>query len=84
MDLGLEIQKTNVEIGISTSSRYHVRQFSGKTNNSDFFGPNLPKNGFLGRNFKNVRTDSESAPPPPKDTMCANFQSKRTTLNFSA
>ena len=45
-------------------------EFSGKTNNFDFFDPNLPKNEFLGRNFKNLSLDSESAPP---DTMCANF-----------
>ena len=38
-------------------------QFLDKTNNSDFFGPNLPKNGFWGWNFKNLSLDSESAPP---------------------
>ena len=43
--------------------RYHVYQFSGKTNNFDFLGPNLPKNEFWGRNFKNLSLDSESAPP---------------------
>ena len=26
-------------------------------------GPNLPKNGFWGRNFKNLSLDSESTPP---------------------
>ena len=44
----------------SASLRYHVYQFSGKTNNFEFLGPNLPKNGFLGRNFKNLSLDSES------------------------
>ena len=39
MDLGLEIQKTNE----SASSRCHACQFSGKTNNFDFFDQNLPK-----------------------------------------
>ena len=29
-----------------------MRQFSDKTNNFDFFGPNLPKNGFLVGNSK--------------------------------
>ena len=38
-------------------------QFSGKLDNFDFFGPNLPKNEFWGRNFKNVSVDLESAPP---------------------
>ena len=36
-------------------------QFSGKTDNFDFLSPNLPKNGFWGRNFKNLSLDSESA-----------------------
>ena len=31
--------------------------------NFDFFDPNLPKNGFWGRNFKNLSPNSESAPP---------------------
>ena len=38
-------------------------QFSGKTDNFDFFGPNLPKNGFWGQNFENLCPGSESAPP---------------------
>ena len=67
MDLGLKIQKTNVGIRISI------------LDNFDFFGPNLPENGFWGRNFKNLNPDSESAPP---NTTCANFQSKWTTLKF--
>ena len=29
---------------------------------TDFLSPKLPKNGFLGRNFKNQSLDSESAP----------------------
>ena len=29
----------------------------------EFFNPNLPKNKFWGRNFKNLRADSISAPP---------------------
>ena len=36
-------------------------QFSDKTDNFEFLGPNLPKNGFWGRNFKNLSLDSESA-----------------------
>ena len=40
-----------------------MHAFSGKTENFDFFGPNLPKNGFWGRSFKNLSPDLESAPP---------------------
>ena len=29
-------------------------QFSGKTNNFDFFGLNLPKNGFFGLNLRKL------------------------------
>ena len=36
----------------SASLRYHVYQVLNKTENFEFFGPNLPKNGFSGRNFK--------------------------------
>ena len=42
MDLGFEIQKTNVGIKISILE-YHMCQFSGKTDNFDFFGLNLGK-----------------------------------------
>ena len=28
----------------SASSRWHAHQFLGKTDNFDFFGPDLPKN----------------------------------------
>ena len=38
-------------------------QFSGKTNNFDFFGPNLPKDDFWVRYFKNLSLNSEAAPP---------------------
>ena len=40
-----------------------MHQFSDKTDNFEFLGPNLPKNGFWGQNFKNLSLDSESAPP---------------------
>ena len=36
-------------------------QFSDKTDNFEFLGPNLPKNRFWGQNFKNLSLDSESA-----------------------
>ena len=37
-------------------------QFSDKMDNFEFLGPNLPKNGFWGRNFKTLSLDSESTP----------------------
>ena len=40
-----------------------MHQFSDKTDNFEFLSPNLPKNGFWGRSFKNLSLDSESAPP---------------------
>ena len=55
-------------------------QFSNKMDNFEFLGPNLPKNGFWGQNLKNLVLDSELI----QNTMCANFQSKWTTFNFSA
>ena len=36
-------------------------QFSDKADIFDFLGPNLPKNGFWGGNFKNLSLDLESA-----------------------
>ena len=62
MDLGLTSQKTIVGIRISIFEILCVPIFS-KTDNVDFLGPNLPKNGFWGRNFKNLSLDSESTPP---------------------
>ena len=38
-------------------------QFSGETDNFNYFSSNLPKNEFWDRNFKNLSPDSESAPP---------------------
>ena len=38
-------------------------QFSDKTDNFVFLGPNLPNNGFWGRSFKILSLDLESAPP---------------------
>ena len=37
-----------------------MHQFSDKKDSFEFLGPNLPKNGFLFRNFKNLSLDSES------------------------
>ena len=38
-------------------------QFSGKTDNFNFFGPNLPKNGLWVLNFKKLSPDLDSAHP---------------------
>ena len=40
-----------------------MSQFSGKTDNFDFFDSNLPKNEFWARNLEILSLDSESAPP---------------------
>ena len=54
-------------------------QFSGKTNNFNFFDPNLPKNGFRAGNSENkCRNKNQN----PRDTMYVNFQTKRTALIF--
>ena len=41
--------------------RYHVFQFSDRTDNFDFFGPNLPKKEFLGWKFRKLMLEKESA-----------------------
>ena len=44
----------------SASLRYHVYQFSDKTDIFVFLGQNLPKNGFWCQNFKDLRLDLKS------------------------
>ena len=39
-----------------------MHQFSNKMNNFEFLSPNVPKNWFWSRNFKNLILDSESTP----------------------
>ena len=83
MDLGLEFQKTNIEIRINIFEILcvHVRvcQFSGKTNSFDFFNPNLPKSGSrVGNSESYCRNKNQH----PRYTVCANVQSKWTSLNF--
>ena len=53
--------------------RYHVYQFSDKTDNFDFLGPNFTKNGFWGQNFKTLSLNLESA---SLWYMSTNFQTK--------
>ena len=57
--LGLELRKSASE---SALPRYHMYQFSGKTDNFDFLSPNLPQKKFWGQNFQDISPDSESAP----------------------
>ena len=56
--LGFEIRKTNVGIRISI---FEIPCLPIFRQTFDFLGPNLPKNGFWGQNFKNLSLDSESA-----------------------
>ena len=72
MDLGSEIEKANVGIRISIVK---------KTGNFDFFDPNLLKNEFWGRNFKNPSPDSESA--LPRYQVCQ-FSVKTDNFDFWA
>ena len=58
-----------------------VCNFWGKSNSFDFFNPNLSKNGFRVGNSENCCYNKNQH---PRYTMCVNFQSKWTTLNFSA
>ena len=55
--------------------------FSDKTNNFDFFGSNLPKNRFrIASSGNYCRKKNQHL----RDTMCANFHTKRRTLTFLA
>ena len=56
-------------------------QFSGKTDNFDFFGPNLPKNGLWGSTFKKLSPDLDSAPP---SSLAGQFLFKIDNFEFLA
>ena len=83
-DLGLEFQKTNIEIRINIFEilclYVGVCQFSGKTNSFHFFSPYFPKNGYKVSNSKRFCRNKNQH---PWYTICVNFESKWTTLNFS-
>ena len=65
----------------SATLRYHMFQFSGKTNSFGFFSPNYPKNGFrIGNSENSCRNKNQY----PRDIMCTNFPAKWTTLKFLA
>ena len=73
MDLGLEIQKTNVGKRISILEILCMPIFRQNEQFCDFFDPNLPKNGFRVGNWENsCRNKNQHL----GDTMCANFQAK--------
>ena len=52
MELGWEIQKTNVGIGVSLLEIFCVQIFWQNKQLFDIFDPNLPKNGFSVKNSK--------------------------------
>ena len=56
-------------------------QFLGKTNNFEFFGPNLPQNRFRAGNSE---SECQNKNQYLGDTMCASFYGKGTTLPFLA
>ena len=78
MDFKLEIKKTNVGIRISIFEILFV-SILGKIGNFDFFGPNLPQNGYLGWNFENLSLGAESA--PPRYHVCQ-FSGKTDNFDF--
>ena len=55
-------------------------KFSRKTDNFDFFGLNLRKNGFWGWNFEILSPDAESAPPGYHKCQ---FSGKMDNFDFS-
>ena len=79
----MKFQKTNIEIRINIfdklSMYVRVCHFPAKTNSFDFFSQNLPKNEFRVRNSENYCQNKNQH---PRYTICDNFESKWTTLNF--
>ena len=56
-------------------------QFSAKQSNFEFFGLNLPKNGFRFWYSENYCWNKNQK---PRDNTCTNFQVKQTALTFLA
>ena len=54
-------------------------QFSDKMDNFDFLSRNLPKNGFWGRNVKNLSLDSKSV---PQTYLVSQFSIKMDNFKF--
>ena len=60
----------------SATLRYHMFQFSGKTNSFGFFSANFPKNAFrIGNSENSCRNKNQH----PRDIMCTKFPAKWTT-----
>ena len=82
VDLGFKIQKTNVGIRSSILKIPSVPIF-WQNRQLDFFGLNLPKNGFRVGNSENCWSKNQH----DRDNMCANFQENwhtwYRTLTFS-
>ena len=54
-------------------------QFSGKSDNFDFFGRNFPNSRFWGPNFKKLSPDLDSAPP---SSLAGQFSVKIENFEF--
>ena len=52
---GRNFEKLNLDAD-STPPIYHMCKFSGKTDNFDFFGPNLPKKWILRSEFRDSKS----------------------------
>ena len=78
LDLGLEIQKSNVGIRINILEIPCV-PFFRKNRKIWLFRPKFAKKKFWGRNFKNLSLDSESA--PPRYQVCQ-FSAKTDNFEF--
>ena len=79
-------EKTNIEIrinifGILYACMCMCVNFQAKQKAFDFFSPNLPRKGLRVGSSKNYCQNKNQH---PRYTVCANFLSKWTTLNFSA
>ena len=88
VDLGLAIQKTIVGIRINIFKIVCVQvcvcvcvPILRQNKQLDFFSPNLLKSGSRVGNSENYCQNKNQH---PGYTICTNFQSKWTTLNFSA
>ena len=58
-----------------------MSQFSDKTDNFDYFGSNLPKNGLWALNFKKLSPDLDSAAP---SSLAGQFSFKIDNFEFLA
>ena len=87
----MDTKTRNPELLVKCAEEWNVKQFQlavcpkttvwsqMRRNRECFFGPNLTKNGFLGRNFENLCPFLESA--PPKYHACQ-FIGKTNSFDF--